>query len=271
MAGPHVAGVVALMRQANPNADVTTIKNVLMNTARDLGAGGEDNSYGWGVIDAYAAVQAVMQPDVEPPTVSVTAPNGGEILNIGSVFTVTWNAIDNVGVTQTSLNYSTDNGLSYTLIDSLVGNPGAYDWTVPDTPSNQCLVEVNAYDSAENAGSDVSDNIFTIEPASGSYVWVQSIDLTIETRGPNTNAKATVLVLDQDNNPVYRAEVHSHWEGLTTDSDIFTTKRSGRGSAKSDKLRNPVGWWHFTVDDVIQDGSIFRSDLGVTADSIYVQ
>ncbi len=60
MAGPHVAGIVALMRQANPNLDVDTIKNILMETARDLGTTGEDNTYGWGMVDAYAAVQAAM-------------------------------------------------------------------------------------------------------------------------------------------------------------------------------------------------------------------
>ena len=60
MAGPHVAGVVALMRQANPDLEVAAIKEILMATARDLGEPGEDNTYGHGLIDAYAAVLAVM-------------------------------------------------------------------------------------------------------------------------------------------------------------------------------------------------------------------
>jgi subtilisin family serine protease len=60
MAGPHVAGVVALMRQANPDLEVDSIKQILINTARDLGTHGEDNDYGYGVIDAYAAVLAVV-------------------------------------------------------------------------------------------------------------------------------------------------------------------------------------------------------------------
>jgi bacillopeptidase F len=46
MAGPHVAGVVALMRQADPDLDVDEIK--------------EENTYGHGIIDAYTAVSAVM-------------------------------------------------------------------------------------------------------------------------------------------------------------------------------------------------------------------
>jgi subtilisin family serine protease len=60
MAGPHVSGTVALMRQANPDLSVTDIKQILMDTAIDHGTAGEDNTYGWGVIDAFAAVQASM-------------------------------------------------------------------------------------------------------------------------------------------------------------------------------------------------------------------
>jgi bacillopeptidase F len=60
MAGPHVAGVVALLRQADPDLDVDSIKQILMNTAVDLGLPGEENTFGWGIIDAYAAVSAIM-------------------------------------------------------------------------------------------------------------------------------------------------------------------------------------------------------------------
>lgn len=59
MAGPHVAGVVALMREACPNCDHITIKDAIMTTALDQGTVGEDNTYGHGMIDAYAAVLAV--------------------------------------------------------------------------------------------------------------------------------------------------------------------------------------------------------------------
>lgn len=57
MATPHINGVVALVRQANPNLGVQEIKEVLYATARDLGPTGEDNAYGWGMVDAYEAVQ----------------------------------------------------------------------------------------------------------------------------------------------------------------------------------------------------------------------
>lgn len=61
MAGPHVAGCVALMREACPDCDSQTIKEAIMATAVDSGYGpaGEDNTFGAGFIDCYQAVLAV--------------------------------------------------------------------------------------------------------------------------------------------------------------------------------------------------------------------
>ncbi len=56
MATPHVAGVVALMRQANPNLTSAQVREILLDTAVDLGTQGNDNDYGMGIIDAYQAV-----------------------------------------------------------------------------------------------------------------------------------------------------------------------------------------------------------------------
>jgi subtilisin family serine protease len=56
MASPHVNGVVALVRQACPDLTVEEVKQVLYDTALDQGEPGKDNNYGYGVVDAYAAV-----------------------------------------------------------------------------------------------------------------------------------------------------------------------------------------------------------------------
>lgn len=60
MATPHITGVVALMRQANPSLTVDQIKQLLSQTALDLGASGMDNDYGWGRVNAFAAVSAAL-------------------------------------------------------------------------------------------------------------------------------------------------------------------------------------------------------------------
>jgi hypothetical protein len=59
MAGPHVAGIVALMREACPDCDAETIKDSLLATAIDYGTAGDDNTFGHGFVNAYAAVQSV--------------------------------------------------------------------------------------------------------------------------------------------------------------------------------------------------------------------
>lgn len=55
MATPHVAGAVALLREISPNASPEEIKWALINSSIDLGPEGNDNSYGFGRIDVYAA------------------------------------------------------------------------------------------------------------------------------------------------------------------------------------------------------------------------
>lgn len=56
MATPHVAGVAALVWSQVPNATAADIRAALVATAEDLGSGGRDNSYGYGLVQAADAV-----------------------------------------------------------------------------------------------------------------------------------------------------------------------------------------------------------------------
>jgi subtilisin len=67
MAAPHVAGTVALMLSVNPTLTPAQIQTILQAKAVDLGTSGSDNYYGYGRIDAVAAVtQARIGPLPEP-------------------------------------------------------------------------------------------------------------------------------------------------------------------------------------------------------------
>ncbi len=57
MAAPHVAGVAALLFAANPALTAADVRDILQSTARDLGNPGRDDLYGYGLVDAAAAVQ----------------------------------------------------------------------------------------------------------------------------------------------------------------------------------------------------------------------
>ncbi|MEM9381015.1 MAG: S8 family serine peptidase [Planctomycetota bacterium] len=60
MAAPHVAGVAAMLLQADPTLDHFGVRSLLESTSVDLGASGKDNSFGSGRIDAFAAVTAAL-------------------------------------------------------------------------------------------------------------------------------------------------------------------------------------------------------------------
>lgn len=77
MATPHIAGVIALMREANPNLGVDEIKQILYETAYDLGSAGEDNAYGWGMVDAYEAVLLALGDTLGPVADFVGSPTSG--------------------------------------------------------------------------------------------------------------------------------------------------------------------------------------------------
>ncbi|MEE3001141.1 MAG: S8 family serine peptidase [Planctomycetota bacterium] len=83
MASPHVNGVVAIMRQANPDLPVEQVKQIIYDTAYDLGSPGEDNDYGHGMIDAWEALQVALSTvnlsfDYPAGRPDYIEPNGGQ-------------------------------------------------------------------------------------------------------------------------------------------------------------------------------------------------
>jgi len=59
MATPHVSGIAALVWSCAPTATAAQIRNALHASALDLGAAGRDNSYGYGLVQAKAALDSL--------------------------------------------------------------------------------------------------------------------------------------------------------------------------------------------------------------------
>ena len=91
----------------------------------------------------------------------VTSPNGGESLNVGSQHTVTWTSTGMNGEDTVIIEYSADNGATWITIAPSAANSGSWNWTVPDTPADNCLVRVSGSDG-DTGPSDVSDEVFSI-------------------------------------------------------------------------------------------------------------
>lgn len=77
MAAPHVAGVAALMLEANPSLTVDQIEQILKDTAQAKTdteySQSPNDGYGYGVVDAYAAVsEALRLAQNKPETTAVS-------------------------------------------------------------------------------------------------------------------------------------------------------------------------------------------------------
>jgi serine protease len=71
MAAPHVSAVAALLFAVSPSASAIQVRQAIEATARDLGPAGRDNDFGYGLVQAAAALALLSPP--EPPT-STPAP-----------------------------------------------------------------------------------------------------------------------------------------------------------------------------------------------------
>ncbi len=67
MATPHVSAVAALLWSANPSRSNADIRNALVQTALDLGPAGKDNAYGYGLVQAFDALQFLGGGTPPPP------------------------------------------------------------------------------------------------------------------------------------------------------------------------------------------------------------
>jgi len=114
---------------------------------------------------------------VPVPALTVTSPNGGENLEVDSIYTITWTSegiVNNV-----SLQFSVNNGSTWNSLTASTSNDGSYDWTVPDLVSDSCRVRI--FQSSDGEPADESDALFSIVP-------IPAIRVTSPNGGENFNA-----------------------------------------------------------------------------------
>ena len=114
-------------------------------------------------IRSISASGTMMSFVVNGMIVTVTSPSGGEVLQVGDVHVISWTVEgdipDSIGIS-----LSLDSGANYdrTVATGLVG-ANTYGWTVPNLPVNSARIKVVAYADGAAAGSDTSDEDFTIK------------------------------------------------------------------------------------------------------------
>jgi hypothetical protein len=78
MASPHVVGVIALMLSAYPDLSSAEVRQILYDTATDLGTPGRDDYFGHGLINAEEAVLAALARQESQPMSVLAELNGDQ-------------------------------------------------------------------------------------------------------------------------------------------------------------------------------------------------
>jgi len=184
-------------------------------------------------VDQSAGVFSIVQAGTE--TLTLISPNGGETFGIGIPHYITWKSsgrIDNV-----QIQYSIDNGTSWTIVAASTANDGSYTWTVPDTPSFLCRVRIS--DASDGDPSDVSHAVFTIATPQ------PSITITSPQGG-------------------------EYWQVGSTHDITWTTFKTV-GNVKIEYSTNNKGTWNTIIASTTNDGSYAWTIPNTPSSSCFVK
>jgi hypothetical protein len=200
-AAPVTSGVIALMMAANPGLSSSTVQSLLYSSAVDLGSAGKDVNFGYGRVDAAAAVQAALSggtstktiADAEAPKVAITSPAGSS--TVSGLTTVDVSASDNVGVTKVELRV---NG-SLHATDTTA--PFGFSWDTSRVSNGMANLEARAYDAAGNV---VSSQIVAVNVANAvvADTTPPSVAIANPANGSRVSGTVSVTVSGNDNSGV---------------------------------------------------------------------
>ncbi len=143
-------------------------------------------------VDLSDALFRIVRPAGEEPSLTLTAPNGGESFEAGRVETIEW--ISEYLTGHVALLFSADSGRTWSEFATGLPAAGAYEWTIPATASEQCLIKVA--DSATGAIVDLSDAPFSISalPQNFALAFDGEDDLLQVAHHPSLNISGTMTI-----------------------------------------------------------------------------
>ncbi len=243
MSSPHVVGLAALIIASGiedgsgstpANGRINDeVRERMQQTAIDLGTPGRDNEYGYGLVNAPAAVPYTNQPPVaeaqsvgtpeDTPlaiTLAGTDPDGDPLTY--SVVTPPSNGT--LTGTAPDLTYTPDPGYLGSDSFTFKVNDGAIDSTT------------------------AAINI-TVNPLSVPTIRVYIADIFIvQIRGGwRTCAKAIISAVDNNEEPIENIRITAHWEGATTDTESGYTVADGTITFTSSYRRYPSSGTEYII------------------------
>lgn len=188
--------------------------------------------------------------------------------NIAGGATITFNVEayrpDNAEGDNFSFEYSTDNANFTALLIVNSATEQMYTAAMPNSLSGTVYIRV--VDTDHTQGARIFDDVFvdymyielggTAPPPDTMHV--NSVFVTrIGGKGNRYQGEATVTIYNRSGQPVVGASVSGAFSGPSSDSKSGTTDGSGSVTLTSQKTKNPVGNWCFTVTGVSLGSNVY--------------
>lgn len=251
MASPHVAGVAALVKFANPSWTPDQIRSKMITTADPLG---DPNWYGAGLVDAEEAAGTLTQPPVNTkPIVTITSPGDGARFVESTSIAFNGTATDyedgnlsSVLVWTSSINGMLGSGAS--LLKAL--SIGTHTITASVTDSGGLTASDSITVTVEP--NEVTDKTITVDSLSGKAILVSKNAWKAEVVVSTSRAEAGTVITGQWSNGTIVS--------ATTDNSGACTFTSSNFNPKA------VSSVTFTITNVAKTGYTYipPSDTSVT-------
>ena len=228
-------------------------------------------SYDWLVPDAPAQQGFLRISSEDLPTVAdvsaasfrvlslaVTAPNGGEVLEAGRQFNITWNVTGAIPNDVVKIEYTTNGGTSWTVISAITPNDGVYEWVVPAVFADSVLVRISS--PSNDRIKDLSDTSFSIVPA-------PAFSLSSPALGDRWSVGASKPISWRTNSLVFSDQVKLEYSSDGFQADVHEIAQvsvgTPQGAGNNDDI---LGTYNWQVPDILSANMMVRlTEVGIPA------
>lgn len=261
MAAPHVAGLAALVLEAQPTLDPEQVRQVIRVSSNDVNQDGYDAEYGWGVVSASGAVAedaplvaSITQPLEslydEPSTVAVEGSAYGPDFES---YTLSYRKLSDTSGAWTTI--STGTG---TVTDGALGS-----WDLSVVEDGEQVLRLAAVTTDGRVYEDrrhiTLDNIDIDTPEDESAISAGDIVSIEGTAAPYRFSSFDILITDSDGTEVSDADITLTGDGQSTVSDGVI--------ATWDTASMPTGFYTLTLEITLDSGDTMTKSVSLIVDT----
>jgi len=266
MATPHVAGVAALVLSHGNAITPLEVRSALEESADDLGALGRDDTYGYGLLNAYQALLWSDNGGGSPPPPPANEPPHADAGNNQSVYVNDSVLFDGSGSSDsdgTVVSYAWDFGNGNSTTTTVSSGVGTNYSTVGVYTVTLTVTDDDGATDTDTATVTVSDVV------AGPTLHVSNIVMSGTHRKSGVcRAQSTIYVQDESDSNVSRVTVNGSWSGAYSGSASGYTSNNNRITFTSPYVACGSAFT-FTVDSLDKSGYTYDVGQNIeTSDSI---